>query len=313
MAVAYILHYEQDDYRVRGVEVPFTLPILDPDTGKETGFTYSGIIDVILEKDGKIIPGDHKTVSRDSDGYWAELDTNPQVTQYLTALQQSGYDCEEFLWDVLFKPSISPVKLTKKAIAELESGTYCGLPFKGEYLGEEKETPLMYGMRVFQWYREKPDKQFKRQMIRRQPEDILRCFRNLKVDAEHGGILETAHTHAGIAAIPAYEENCKRFTSLCDYHKICARYDVDKAGYGPRKKPDDDSRATGSGSFSPSRRACLHRCPTEYVYRYVEKIEPLTKPYAEALEVGTMVHAALEIPLRDRLEDPIVLPNGARE
>lgn len=312
VACAYLLHYERDGLIPRGVEVPFTLPLIDENTGKDTGHTYSGIIDALVEdQEGNLWFVDHKTASKVDRSYWQELKTNAQITHYLLAalqMHEGGLIDQPvvgFLWDVIQKPGINPKDLTKKAVAELQCGDYCGIPFKPGYSGEERETPRMYGQRVYVDYTASPEKHFFRERRFRDAGQLLRRLRNLNVHARGMAELK-ADPKLGVEN----EGSCKQFNSLCDYHQICAGDDTDRTGYRPRPERAEGDVRTVSGSLSPSRVQCYQSCTQKYVFRYVDKIEPQRPEYRASLHFGTLVHEAIENWLLGKIQRPIVFPNG---
>lgn len=297
------------------MEVPFTLPLVDHNTGEPTGRYYSGIVDAVLEdSDGDLWFVDHKTAKSVDWSYWQELKTNAQASQYLFAgfqMHAEGRIPKEpkgVLWDVIQKPGIEPKKLTKVMIAELEAGDCCGMPFKAGYNGEDFETPRMYGQRVFVKYTEEPDKHFHRRKFFRTAEQHLRYLRKLNRVAAGMEELKRDPTDA----IPS-EGACKQFNRLCEYHQICAMDDPDKEQYHSRPEKSEGSVRTCSGSLSPSRVQCYQSCQQKYVYRYVEKIEPKKLEYASELHFGTLVHAAIENWLLANMKDPLVFPNEGGE
>lgn len=301
MSVAYCVYYEDDGYETCAIEEPFDLPILSAETGADTGMTYNGIQDCILRRtsDGKLFGCDHKTASQVNDSYWAELKTNPQLSRYVIAAMQKGVKFDGFLWDVIQKPGISPVKLTKKAVTELEEGSYCGMPWKLGYNGEERETPRMYGQRVLSEYLNNPKRYFHRRPVYRTPEELL----------EYLG--EFNHVTADMQSVKGCHEKCyrnlyacKSFGRLCDFHPICCGDDAGKGRYQPRKGQDDDAEFKFSeGSLSNSQVSTFQRCRREWHYRYVEKIEPMKAEYSDALYIGTMLHKCLEFFLEEKRGD----------
>lgn len=301
---AYLLYYENDGFKPRGCEVPFTLPIEDSETGGDTGYRYSGIVDSIVEdSDGRLWFMDHKTATNPDRSYWQELKTNPQLTQYLLAAFQMDLPVAGCIWDVIQKPAIKPKDLTKKAIAELENGEYCGLPFKPGYQGEESETPQMYGLRVYSTYASQPDKYFERRKQYRSPEQLLKFLWELNQTAKEIGVLTKEDR-----VLPAYSA-CKSFGSLCEYHQICAGDDPEMAGYRGRQAVVEGDKRTASGSLSISRTSCYLTCRQKYSFRYLHKIEPIRQEYNANLSFGSLVHEAIENWLMGRIKDPIVFPN----
>jgi hypothetical protein len=298
MSTAYCVHYENDGYETLAVEEAFDLPIIDPETEQPSGRTYNGIEDCILRKDGLLYGCDHKTASKVDDSYWAELKTNPQLSRYVLAALQKGIKFDGFLWDVILKPGISPVKLTKKAVAELEEGTYCGLPWKLGYQGQERETPRMYGQRVLAEYLADPKRFFHRRVIYRRGEDLMEFLEELCAVTEEMKALE-----GNFKKCLPNRYACKSFGRLCDFHPICCGDDTVKGRYQPRKKPDEDENQFVDGSISNSQAATFLRCKREWHYRYVEKIEPMRPEYSDSLYIGTMMHKCLEFFLDEKRGD----------
>lgn len=293
MSVAYCLHYSDDGYRTLGVEVPFDLPIYDPVTSKPIGRNYCGVVDCILEQDGKVYFGDHKTASKIDDNYWRELKTNAQLSTYMLAAMQCGIEVEGFVWDVILKPTISPKTLTKAAKEELEGGTYCGYPVC-DYNGETEETPKLYGLRCLSEYIKNPERFFQRRTITRTREQILDCLIELRTVAN-------TMTHVEKEPVLQYPNRsaCKSFGSLCDFHSICAGDDPERLRYQPRQKREEGPQFA-ENAVSHSQQSCFLRCRREWTHRYLDKIEPLKPEYRDSLYMGTMVHKSLELFLASR-------------
>jgi hypothetical protein len=304
MAVGYAVHYENDGYETLGVEEAFDLPIIDPETEEPSGRTYNGIEDCLLRRreDGKLIICDHKTATKVDDNYWAELKTNPQLSRYWLSRIQRGFQPDGFLWDVILKPGISPKDLTKKAVKEItEEYTYCGLPWRHGYNGEEKETPKMYGQRVLADYLTDPKRFFIRRTLYRQGEDLLEFLKELcAVTAEMKSV------EGDIARCPRNLYACKSFNRMCDYHPICCGDDAGKGRYQPRKKADEDEPKFIEGSISNSQVSTFQRCKREWHYRYVEKIEPMRPEYSDSLYIGSMMHKCLEFYLDEKRGDETI-------
>lgn len=305
---AYSMYYRDDGFETVGIEIPFCLPMYDPETNAQIPDKfYSGIIDAILRRKGVLYFCDHKTAVNADWKYFQELKSNPQLTQYLLAAKQAGYEVDGFVWDVVLKPSISPKKLTKVAKSELETeGTYCGYPVS-QYNGEEEETPELYGIRVFVEYTERPEKYFIRQSIKRTDEQLLGFLADTAL---------TIHEESRCRQDPRlFLKNlgaCKAYGTLCEYHQLCAEGDTER--YQPIPERDRSKDPTGvikSGSFSPSRIGTFHQCRRKYQLRYVEKIEAKRKEYEDSTEFGTLFHSGMEVFLQSRLvpeDQRIVFP-----
>lgn len=304
--VAYFLHYgdESSIYDVVGVEVPYSLPL------PEVEENHMGFIDYILRRkyDKKIVVADLKTATNPGNDYWQELYTNEQLTEYTLALRQSGYEEITIRWDVIVKPSISPKKLTKDGISELESGHYCGLPCSDTTVAEDKqESPVQYGVRCLQWYLENTDAKFFRRTYTRNEQELIDHIDNVQSRVERNKSWESDFKGFNILPVK-HLEKCKRYGNMCEYHAICSGADPEKKQYRPKEAPKDRVKLDG---FSVSKLRCSDNCPREYHYKYIEKIEPIIQPPREALDFGSLVHSGFEYIMRKQMEgvqDLVVLP-----
>lgn len=301
ICLGYALHYLDDEYETLAIEQRFSLPIYDVATGEriqglsDTCSRYAGIIDAIVRNKAtkQISIVDHKTVSKTpDDDYWVELQTNPQLTTYMLAARQLGLGDVTCVWDVITKPTISPKQVTKAAKAELENGTYCGMPYQG-YAGEEKETAKMYSIRALCEYQENPARFFWRRIIKRTEDELFEFLKELKWNVK---AMNVAPEHEHLQRRNLYA--CKGFNRLCEFHALCAGLDTEENGYRPRESVSEDRKVEG---ISPSRLGTFVRCQREYHYRYTKKIERIHRRYDESLTVGSLVHAGLELFLHSKM------------
>lgn len=303
----YMAYYDNDGYKCAAIEEVFCLPIYDLINKKKTDQHYSGVIDSMLyDRDGELWLSDHKTVGANQlfgDAYWEQLQTNPQLTQYTLAFRQLGIKVAGFLWDVIKKPTISPKKLTKANIKEIEEhGTYCGHVYL-EWRGEESETPKMFGIRLLDSIYEKPEDYFIRRCVRRTDQELMRYGSELYELSQRAKSFPDNPNK-----VVRNLNQCKAFNRLCEYHDLCAGY-CDKTNVDfkyqaiPKNPGKDENSLIVSGSFSPSRLSTLQLCEQKYYYKYVLKIEKRKKEYETALELGTLVHSGLEIWLSHRMCD----------
>lgn len=307
VSVAYVLFYANDGYLTRGVEVPFSLPIYDFDSSSMSDRYYGGFIDAVLEKDGVVWLCDHKTASQVSPSYWMELDTNPQLSLYFLAAKQCGLE-PRFLWDVIVKPGIAPKNLTKADVKEInDEGSYQGLPTNETVEYGDKETPKLYGQRVLAAYTSDPAKYFHRRKIVRTDAEVI----------EQAKWLDTVTKDMSSCVrsdLPIYQNPhaCKRFGTMCDFHKICSGVceKGDTSQYQQRKKADDD-RKLANDAISNSQIGTFLSCRKEWEFRYQDKIERTHGEYRDALHFGSLVHTAIEMFLKTRWgQSRVVFPNG---
>lgn len=310
MILSYAMHYEKVDAatKVRGVEVPFCVEIPKPDDLNPIANTdkprfLTGVIDSIIERNGRLLATDLKTASRVQDYYWEELHTNLQLTTYAFALAVSGYDNVGWEWDVITKPSINPKRVTKAAIAELEEfGTYCGWPTNESVPEDGDESPKMFGIRLLQWYAENPDSKLMRRSYSRNETELLAFVYESHYSQS---AMERSIQEGGDPYLSQRNYNaCTNYGELCEYHPICCGRDPEKLGFKSREKRE--------GSFevgiSTSQLRCFQSCGFKWKMKYVDRIEPKISQPKRAADLGSLVHSGREVYLLHRLENPIVLP-----
>lgn len=98
------------------VELPFTAPIVNPETGGTSRtFQLAGKIDAIATlADGRLAVVEHKTTSDDlgaDSDYWKRLRIDPQISGYMLGAKEIGFDCQTVLYDVIRKPTIRPEQI----------------------------------------------------------------------------------------------------------------------------------------------------------------------------------------------------------
>jgi hypothetical protein len=141
--------YPQEDYEVIACEIPFSLPIIDPVTGRKLAkCRLDGVIDQLWrhKETGTIVIGEQKSTGTNLDDgdYWEKLELSGQVQTYSYAvwmlwvggalkrfgLEPSDAQIVRPVYDVWKKPGIKPKKLSAADSKKLvETGVYCGENF----------------------------------------------------------------------------------------------------------------------------------------------------------------------------------------
>jgi hypothetical protein len=154
--LTYNWHYSDQPYDILGTELAFgslhdsnlpPVPIIDPDTGEETGAFLKGRIDNLVKVGRQPMIHDFKSTGRNihDKKYWVEQNSNMQMKSYIYAarwLQQNGY-LEDFgllpddlpvkgaLIDAWKRPAATATMLTQaKTKAFLETKEYYGTEFE---------------------------------------------------------------------------------------------------------------------------------------------------------------------------------------
>ena len=83
MLEGYCELYAQDDFEVVSVEEAFTLPLVNPKTGRiSRTFAFRGKTDGVVKNDGKFYILEHKITSSITDVYIDRIDIDAQIALY---------------------------------------------------------------------------------------------------------------------------------------------------------------------------------------------------------------------------------------
>jgi len=259
---AYKFHYDDDPMEVVAREMPFRIPLLNPDTHKPVpGVFIDGKLDKLIRIGGAIGVMEHKSTSDAVDpesDYWSHLKLDTQTFIYVYAAQRMQADgllepwkirpsdppISDILYDVWHKPSIRPKKLSAADTESLIStGQYFGQTFDVIWNGGDddgpcgeatmivdgepvivellksgkpviRETPDMYGARLFNDMDERPDYYFGRKSIGRTSDDIEQFERELYA------IYQTVEAMRGNDSWYHNEFECTNF-GRCEFTESC--------------------------------------------------------------------------------------------
>lgn len=168
-------------------ELPFTLPLVNPDTGRPTPtWVLRGKIDRIVRlRNGQLALMEYKTTTRDfapGADYWLSLHMDYQLSIYVIAARALGYDISRVLYDVTRRPQQRPLKATPAAerrytekASKLKDGTVRPAGSLHANQRETDETPEEFAARVAEAMHADPDKHFARIEIARLDQDLEEC------------------------------------------------------------------------------------------------------------------------------------------
>jgi len=117
----YYWRWGEDACQHIATEQTFRMPLHNPQTDKASRtFELAGKIDGIIRlEDGRLAVLEHKFLGESLDSgsdLWKRLLIDHQVTLYLMAARNLGYDVDTVIYDVIRKPTIKPTE-----VAELDS------------------------------------------------------------------------------------------------------------------------------------------------------------------------------------------------
>ncbi|MEM9066268.1 MAG: PD-(D/E)XK nuclease family protein [Planctomycetota bacterium] len=187
----YFDRYALDEHETIASELPFRFRLRNPRGRASRTFDLAGKIDRIVRlPDDRLAVLETKTMSEsvapESD-YWTRLELDNQISLYMIAARELGYDVETVIYDAIRKPSMKPTTIPDLDNAGQKVVVDKGLNrvFKkngeprlsarkdlGEFLLERDESPEEYGVRLAQNIAERPEFYYARREIPRLEDDL---------------------------------------------------------------------------------------------------------------------------------------------
>ena len=170
---AHFHFYRDDELEIIKTETSFDLPIVNPETNQPSRtFRLAGQIDKIVKlPDGRPAVLEYKTtgdsIGPESD-YWPRLRLDTQISIYLYAARQMGYDCQTVIYDVCHKPGMRLLRATPE---EKKKFTKEGKLYAN--LRESDENVNVFGVRLQEDILARRDFYFQRREIPRLESDLL--------------------------------------------------------------------------------------------------------------------------------------------
>jgi len=166
------VHNGNDGLVTLAVEKEFKIPLRNPATGRTSrSFSLAGKIDAIArDRNGEIWIVEHKTTSSDLSAeslYWARLTLDEQVSLYVLAARELGFDAVGCIYDVIRKPGQKPYKATP---ASKRKFTKDGSLYKTQR--QDDETSKEYFLRIAEVISGAPSDFFRRTAIVRLDDEI---------------------------------------------------------------------------------------------------------------------------------------------
>lgn len=109
----YVWRWQDQHLEHLATEQSFRLPLVNPATSRKSQtFELAGKIDGIVRlEDGRVAVLEHKLFSEsldDDSDLWSRLRIDQQLSMYVYAARQLGYEVDTCLYDVIRKPTIKP-------------------------------------------------------------------------------------------------------------------------------------------------------------------------------------------------------------
>ena len=217
LMLGYSARWGSEAYETVGVEVEFTVPLVNPDTNQSSRtFQLGGKLDAIaIAPDGRKVVIEHKSTASDlglGSDYWRRVSAlDSQISQYMSCARASGFEAEACVYDVIRKVALRPLKATP---VESRKFTAKGLLYANQR--EQDETPEDYRLRVRESIAGNPEKFYARGEVVRLEGDAddhaydTWQFGKLMRDAEMSD------------RYPKNVDSCIRFNSECAFFDVCS-------------------------------------------------------------------------------------------
>lgn len=230
MLTGYHVRWVDADLEWLAVEEPFRIPLRNPATGRPSPlWEIAGKMDGIARErsTGFIYVVERKTSSEDigpGSTYWSKLTLDGQVSIYLDAARQGGYDVRGVLYDVLGKPKLDPYKATPleerkytEKASKLKDGTIRPAGSLHANQRERDETPEEYEARLAEHVGQQPDRFFRRGEIVRLEDEVEEARYDIWQLAQQ--LRESERTER----YPRNPSACEQYRRMCDFWPVCSR------------------------------------------------------------------------------------------
>lgn len=222
-----------ETWQIIAAEQRFEFPLVNPATGKPSRtYRVAGKIDGIVRlADGRLAVLEYKTVGESIEPdapYWLRLRGDQQITIYMLAAMQFGYDVSCVVYDATRKPSIDVTNIPilddegNKVVLDANGErvyTKQGKPRMtgdtslGYVLQTRPETPEEFGKRLLEDIGERPDFYYARREVPRTVDELTECQLELWQHAQQLSEMRKAGR---------WYRNVTRWTcSNCEFSGIC--------------------------------------------------------------------------------------------
>ena len=207
---------EQDKLEVLAVEIEFSAPLINPETGHASKtFILGGKLDALARaQDRHVYIVEHKTSSEDlgaGSTYWQRLRIDSQVSTYYAGAKALGYQVAGCLYDVVAKPQLRPLKATP--IEDRKYTKKDGRLYANQR--EFDETPDEFEVRVLGHIAENPERYFHRgTVVRLEAEEREAAFDSWQTTR----LIREAEL---AQRYPRNADACPRYGRMCGYFDVC--------------------------------------------------------------------------------------------
>ena len=216
LLIGYDARWSEEDFTTLAVEKEFRAPLVHPIAEERSeNFDRGGKIDAIAydNKRRRTCGIEHKTSSLDIEPgspYWQTLRVDGQSTNYFVGASSLGYDLDEFIYDMIGKPKLKPLKATPTANRKYKKD---GTLYANQR--DKDETVAEYFARVADDIAENPDDYYRRVPIVRLDREMVEAA------AETFDVAEFSAEARRAGFAPRNTSACRRYNTLCEFLPVC--------------------------------------------------------------------------------------------
>lgn len=214
LVAGYVAHWPAPT-GVLGVEVPFDVPLIDPDTFSQSDrWRFTGRIDAIVG--GWVV--EHKTTTADispASNYWLKLQMDDQCSAYIIGAESVGVPVQGVIYDVVRTYGLKPLAATPEASRKY---TKAGTLYAQQR--DRDESPEEYRARVREMIASDPGAYYRRHEVPRTAEQVAGFLRDAWADAQR---------------IDAVREYAPRNPDACHAGAPCAFWGFCSTGSDPKE------------------------------------------------------------------------------
>ena len=286
-------------WRLVATEGVLSSDLTNLETGRASrSFGLAGKIDKIIEVDGRLVVVDHKTTSQNivdpAAPYWRQLQVDNQGQFYWCLALSNGLQVDRVVWDVAFKSSSRPRKLTKADLSEIEKrGTYfsrqCSDDAISHAVSQGNENPELFGWRIAHNHSTKS--YFQRGTLPRSQQELV------DFNAQTWDIAQDMLATRRSRRHHKNPSACMLYNSPCEYLGVCSGYDtIDSHNWVALENVHVElgDAAPDVDVITTSRATCFLTCRRKHFYRYEIGKRKVKEERKEAFQFGTTWHHLMD-------------------
>ena len=217
LLIGYDELYKNHEYKTVAVEKEFCIPLRNPRNKKSVSRTFqlAGKIDAIAKDEfGEYWIVEHKTTSQNLDvesSYWDRLVLDDQISMYIYAAQNLGYDVSGCVYDVIKKPALRPYKATP-----VDKRKYRKDGTLYQSMRDKDESHKDYFVRIAAKIAENPSSYYRRTTVVRSEKEINYFEKYV------WAVAEKIRFERRLGVYTKNAQSCTAYNKQCKYFDLCS-------------------------------------------------------------------------------------------